>query len=263
MDLLEIILLSIVQGVTEFLPVSSSGHLVVSAALLAQFGREMPPELVEVNIVLHLGTLLAVLVYYRQRIGRLLGEDRRVAPLLIVGTAPTVVVGLPLKMFAPEILENALLAGLMFPVTAAMLIWASRREPGETDYPDLTLRSALLIGAWQAFAILPGVSRSGATIVAGLGVGLRRDSAATFAFLLAIPAIAGAGVLEGLDALGKGTFATPGPILAVGMAVSFVVGLGSLTLLVRLVQHGRLAYFAYWLIPLGVAVTSWQLWERI
>jgi undecaprenyl-diphosphatase len=263
MGLLEILILSVVQGVTEFLPVSSSGHLVVSEALLKHFGRSMPPELVEVNIVLHLGTLLAVLVYYRRRIGRLLGEDRRVMGLLIVGTLPAVIVGLPLKELAPQVLEDPLLTGILFPVTAAMLIWSSRREPGGNDYTELGLMAAVMIGAWQAFAILPGISRSGSTIVAGLAMGLRRDSAATFAFLLAIPAIAGAGVLEGLDMLHETTPATPLAVLGLGMFVSFLVGLAALALLVRLVQGGRLAYFAFWLIPLGVSVTVWQLGQRL
>lgn len=262
MDFIEIILLSIVQGATEFLPVSSSGHLVVAETLLAQLGRKMPPELIEVNIVLHLGTLLAVLVYYRKRILRLVGEDRRLLPLLVIGTLPAVIVGLPLKKYAPHLLEDPLLTGLMFPVTAFLLVWASRRQPGNTDYQQLSIPAVITIGCMQAFAILPGISRSGSTIVAGLAVGLRRESAATFSFLLAIPAIAGAGVLEGLDMLQGTSTTTPMPVLAVGMLISFLVGLASLSLLVRLVQGGQLAYFAFWLVPLGIAVTAWQLSEH-
>ncbi len=265
MDLFEIIILAIVQGLTEFLPVSSSGHLVVSSAVLEALGYSAPADVLQVNIVLHLGTLLSVLVYFRQRVWRLVGEDRRVALLLVVGTLPAVAVAVALKMFMPEmeILKSPLLSGLMFPLTAAMLIWASRIEPGEGEYARLGYRDALLIGMLQAIAILPGVSRSGATIVAGLAVGLRRESAATFAFLLAIPAIGGAGVLEVAKLLDPASAATAGAtsvgMLAVGAAVSFVVGLAALSWLIRLVKRGHLAWFAYYLIPLGVVVTVWQL----
>jgi undecaprenyl-diphosphatase len=168
-------------------------------------------------------------------------------------------VGLPLKKLAPHLLESPLLAGLMFPVTALMLIWASRRQPGEQGYGQLSWRQALLIGAFQAFAILPGVSRSGSTIAAGLAVGMHRKSSATFAFLLAIPAIAGAGVLELKDMLAASQPTTSPGLLVIGAAVSFLVGLLSLWWLIRLVERGRLALFAWWLIPLGAAVTIWRV----
>ena len=117
MDLLQILLLAIVQGVTEFLPVSSSGHLIVANAPLP----EKLPDIVGVEIALHLGTLASIIVYYWRRIWRLLFEDRRVIGLMIIGTLPAVAVGLPLHKFGKEILQCPLLAGLMFPVTAAML----------------------------------------------------------------------------------------------------------------------------------------------
>lgn len=256
MDLVQIILLAVVQGLTEFLPVSSSGHLIVVNALLP----EKLPDIVGVEIALHLGTLASILVYYWRRVWRLLFEDRRVIGLMIVGTLPAVVVGLPLHKYGMSLLQCPLLAGLMFPVTAAMLWWSSRRTPGETSYAQLTWQRALLIGAFQAFAILPGISRSGATIAAGLIVGLRRESAAVFAFLLAIPAILGAGVLESRHLLDEDPAGTPFNVMVLGAAVAFVVGLGALALLSRLVQHGRLQYFGYWLVPLGIAVTAWQLW---
>ncbi len=261
MPLWEILLLAIVQGLTEFLPVSSSGHLVVANAVLEALGSEPVEDLIEVSIVLHLGTLLAVLVFYRREIVRLLGEDRRVIPLLIVGTLPAVVFGLALKKGLPEdlILENPLVAGLMFPVTAAVLWWISHREPRELDYPQLTWQKALAIGFMQAVAVLPGISRSGFTIAAGLGMGLNRQASATFAFLLAIPVIAGAGLLEGVDALKEGTTGTPPLNLAIGFGVAFFVGLIALQLLVEWVKQGRLAMFAYYLLPLGIAVVAWRL----
>jgi len=238
--------------------------LVVANALLEALGNKPVEDLIEVSIVLHLGTLAAVLVYYRREIWRLLDADRRVIPLLIIGTLPAVVFGLLVKKGLSEnvgqlILENALVAGFLFPVTAAALVWAARRPTGQTDYTQLRWQKALVIGLIQAVAVLPGISRSGTTIAAGLGVGMRRDSAATFAFLLAIPVIAGAGVLEGIEAIRAGATGTAPMFLAIGFVISFLVGLVALRLLVRWVVQGRLAMFAYYLVPLGTAVVAWQL----
>lgn len=264
MGYLEIILLGIVQGIAEFLPISSSGHLVVANALLESLGRAPAEDMLEVNIVLHLGTLLAVLVHYRREIVRMLTRDHRVAGAVVLATIPAAIVGIGIKKGlndhqADLILENVLLVGCLFPVTALMLVFAMRRTPGDTDYTELSYSRALLIGVAQAFAILPGISRSGTTIAAGIACGLRRESAATFAFLMAIPAIAGAGVLEGLDILQDGGTGTPLAVLAVGFVVSFLVGWASLRLLIRFVRQGTLSIFAWYLIPLGIAVVTWQL----
>ncbi|MBN1909253.1 MAG: undecaprenyl-diphosphate phosphatase [Pirellulales bacterium] len=257
MMLLEILFLAVVQGITEFLPVSSSGHLVVLTSLFNQYGHPIPESLT-VEIILHLGTLGAVLVFYWRRIWQLLGEDRRVIGLLIVGTLPAAVVGPLLKKYGIDALENPVVAGLMFFVTAGLLLWTRRHQSGEMTCREMTYKQALLIGVFQAFAILPGVSRSGSTIVAGLGVGLRRDEAAAFSFLLAIPAIGGAGLLDILKLMKEPTHAVPIANLVLGAVVSFVVGLAALAWLVRWLQHGRLYYFAWWLLILGPAVLVWQ-----
>lgn len=265
MSFLEVIILAIVQGVTEFLPVSSSGHLVVANALLEAFGYPPAHDLLEVEIVLHLGTLLAVFVFFWREVWQLLGRDRRLIPLLVVGTIPAVAIGLPLKHYASDLLESPLLAGLMFPVTALLLVWGSRQPEGATSYRDLGYPAAIKIGLLQALALLPGVSRSGATIAGGLLEGLDRRSAGIFAFLLAIPAIGGAGLLQMVQLAKQfreatDTVVATSPVtLAFGALVSMVVGLGALWLLLRWVQRGRLAMFAWYLIPLGVAVVAWRL----
>ena len=265
MSYVEILILAVVQGLTEFLPVSSSGHLVVANAVLEALGKPPTKDLVEVSIVLHLGTLAAVIVYYRREIIRLLGADRRMIPLLILGTLPAALIGIALKKGPWEetvdaaVLENVLLAGFMFPVTAIMLLFATRRQPGDTEYQQLGWRQVLAIGVAQALALLPGISRSGSTIAAGLAVGLKREAASTFAFLLAIPAIAGAGFLEGLDVLKEGTTGTPWQSLAIGFAVAFVVGYAALVLLIQFVKKGRLAVFAWYLVPLGITVVAWRM----
>lgn len=250
-----VVLLAVVQGIGEFLPISSSGHIVILGTLFGQ------TEILTLNIVLHLGTLLAILVYYRQRILALLTRDRRTIGLVIVGTLPAVVIGLWIKETCGDVLENALLTGVMFPITGLALLWTVRAKPGDVTCLNLRYDEALLIGFAQAFAVLPGISRSGATIVAGLARGMRRDEAAAFSFLLAIPAIAGGGLLHVVDLLTEestGSHIAPG-LLVVGVVVSFVIGLASLAWLIRWLEQGRLYLFSWYLLILGPAVIVWQV----
>jgi len=255
---IEIFILAVVQGIAEFLPISSSGHVLVGLALFDEFGHAVQEKLT-VNIVLHLGTLAAILVFYRRRIRRLLSQDRRVIGLLVVGSIPAAFVGLLLESHVSNVLEHPLTAGLMFPLTGLILIWSARHGSGEIDCRELTCAKALLIGAAQAFAILPGISRSGTTIVAGLACGLRRQEAATFSFLLAIPVIGGAGVLDLVKIIGGRNSHPPVAVLLFGALVSFIVGLAALWWLIRWIDQGKLHRFAWWVIPLGVAVILWQL----
>ena len=249
-----VVLLAVVQGVAEFLPISSSGHIVILGTLFGQ------TEILTLNIVLHLGTLLAILVYYRQRILSLLTRDRRTIGLVIVGTLPAVVIGLWIEKTCGDVLENALLTGFMFPITGLALLWTVRAKPGEVTCLDLRYDEALLIGFAQAFAILPGISRSGATIVAGLARGMRRDEAAAFSFLLAIPVIAGGGLLHVMHLMKESSdpHISVG-LLVVGAVVSFVIGLASLAWLIRWLEQGRLYFFGWYLLILGPAVIVWRL----
>ncbi|MCL6502523.1 MAG: undecaprenyl-diphosphate phosphatase [Pirellulales bacterium] len=261
MQYLHIIVLAVVQGVTEFLPVSSSGHLVLANELLEALSLPTMPDMLELNIVLHAGTLLAVLVVYWRQVCRVLGEDRRAIISLLIGSLPALAVGLPLHEIAAlrNALGNPLLAASLLPVTGLLLLWGARRASGHVELAALRPWQALVVGLFQAAAILPGISRSGATIAAGLAVGLRRDTAATFSFLLAIPAICGAVLLEARQmVLGSTSTLSAGPLLA-GMAASCLVGVISLRWLLRWLQGGRLHYFAWWCIPVGVAATLWLL----
>lgn len=255
MNWFQINILAIVQGITEFLPISSSGHLVIVAELLqANVDRS------DVNIVLHAGTLFSIVVFYWRRIWQMLVEDRRVIGLLIVGTLPAVVIGLTVKLCFDQWLESPLLAGCMLPITGCLLLWASIRGcGGDASYEQLSYRSALLIGLFQAIAVLPGISRSGSTIVAGLLVGMNRRAAATFAFLLAIPAIAGATVLELRHIVTDQPLTTSTSVLIYGATAAFVVGLATLWWLVKWIERGRLHWFAYWCIPVGICIIVWQL----
>jgi undecaprenyl-diphosphatase len=264
MSLVEIIILAIVQGITEFLPISSDGHLVLASAILEAFGRPKTPDLLEVELILHLGTLAAVLVFYRGEIIRLLTKDRRAILPLILGTIPAAVIGVGIEKGLPDdwhdwLLGSPLLAGIGFLITAAFLYWGSRHMNGAQQYPDVRPGQAVGIGFVQALAILPGVSRSGLTIGTGLATGLERANAAAYSFLLAIPVIAGAGLLKILSMVKAGRTGTPIPTLAVGFVVSMAVGLVALAALLRWLRQGRLDIFIRYLIPVGLATILWQL----
>ncbi len=252
MTWLQLILLGAVQGATEFLPVSSSGHLVIAAALF----KLEPTDTPLVVILLHAATLLSIVFYFHKRIILLFTRDRKLLGPLFVWTLPAAVVGITIQKVFPNVLERPLQAGAMLLVTAAMLAVSKRIVPGETNCEDVSYRQAFLIGLAQAAAIAPGISRSGSTIVTGLWVGLRRVAAAEFSFLLALPVIGGAAFLELWDIVSEGGFATDadrwGPLLA-AMASAFLVGLASLAWLVRWLQTFRLHYFAWWCGAVGIA----------
>lgn len=269
MDWFGLILLAIVQGVAEFLPISSSGHLALGAHFLGlSEGQD------ELSIVLHGGTLGSILVFYHRRILALLSQDRRVIPMLIVGTIPAGVLGVFLKKMAPsmwgiDIMDGfpaALTASLMLPITGLLMLSIpllrarQRDEEALQEYQQLTYGQVFVIGCFQAFALLPGISRSGSTIFAGILTGLRSQAAATFSFLLAIPAICGAMTLELKDVIENGSTTSP-VLLVTGALISFVVGLVSLVLLSKFINQGKLHWFAYWTIPLGLLASIQLLAE--
>lgn len=263
LKLWQILILAVVQGLTEFLPISSDGHLTVVAALMSPQGSPEDLEVSDLVIVLHGGTLLSIAVFYFRKVLELLVAQRRTVGLLIVATIPAVIVGLPVKMLAEEWLTNPVLAGIFLIVTGLVLILASRAKPGTRDYGSLSYREAVGIGLAQAAAILPGLSRSGCTITTGLRLGLAPQASATFSFLMAIPVIGGACAFELVKVLKEGHLETPLGHLAAGVLVSFVVGLVALNWLVKWLERGRFAHFAWWCIPLGVVVLVWQLGMRL
>jgi len=255
----QILVLAVVQGMTEFLPVSSSGHLVIVAAFLSPQGSTEDLEVGGLNIVLHGGTLLSILVYYWHRIWQLIRQDRRTLGLLVVGTIPTVLVGVPLKIFAGDkLLADPLLAGALLSVTGLMLL-AARKQSGANRIEELSYGKSFWIGVGQALAILPGLSRSGTTITAGIRLGLTPAASATFSFLLAIPAIGGACALQAILEMGETQFSMPWWQLVLGAVTSFIIGLGCLAWLIQWIERGRLHYFTWWCVPVGLAVVVWQL----
>lgn len=269
MDTIWIIILGAIQGATEFLPVSSSGHLAAGQMLMPQSpsAAALNSQPLMLEILLHLATLVSVILIYRKEVLNVLkgivkglqsvktgqfratlrqDSDVQLAFALAVAMVPSGVLG-PL-MFEPASLisKSATGLGCCF-LGCACLLFASRFWPGG-DRP-LTWRTAVIISAVQAVAVLPGISRSGATIATGLALGLNREDAARFSFLLSIPTILAAAILKiDFAALAQdqrvGTY-------AIGAAVAFGIGLGALVLLLKLVRKGRLWLFAPYLAILG------------
>jgi len=208
MSLLEAIIIGIIQGATEFLPISSDGHLVLIPAI---FGLSQP-DLVLIGLV-HAGTLLAIISYFARDLWAILkavinglvqrrpfaDDNARLGWLMVLGSVPAGIVGLALKDWFEQQFESPVIAAAGLLVTAAFLVVGERLLRGVKTIPQLTWLDTLIIGSFQVLALLPGVSRSGTTIAAGLGRGLDRPSAARFSFLVGLPAIAGAGLLSIID----------------------------------------------------------------
>jgi len=241
----------LIQGLTEFLPISSSGHLVLIPAL---FGFDEPG--LAASVMLHLGTLLAVLAYYRSDLARLVHlrtdpEARRILLLLVVGTIPAALVGLTLHGPIEVIFGEPWLAAVALMATGVILLFTMLVGRGLRRLAQGRWTDGMVVGLAQAFALLPGISRSGMTIAAGMAQGFQRREAARFAFLLSIPAIAGAGLVDGLDLIRQGGFT---PDLLVGMAVAAVAGYLAIAGLLRvLVRVGLAPFAAYCLIFGGIA----------
>ncbi len=247
------ILLGTVQGVTEFLPISSKTHLVVVPALLG----ERPPSLAFI-VLLHLGTLVALAIYFARdlwRIGVGLvrgGEGRELGVLLALASVPAAVLGLLFEATFERLLSDPRNVAFSLVVTAVVLVGAERlagtfgrRRLARPLHTDVSTRDAIGIGLAQAVALLPGVSRSGSTMATGLALGVRRDAVARFSFLLAIPAIAGANVLELPEVAEHGIGA---PELA-GFAAALITGFASVALLLRyLRRYTYLPFAAYCLL---------------
>lgn len=251
---------AVVQGITEFLPISSDGHLVIAGKLLEQaFGTiSSGAETMQLIIGLHLGTLLATAVVYWKELWSLL-HRRRLLVAVILGTIPAGVIGLVFKDWFEQTMSSPLFAGVGLCVTAVLLLAGQRMELNLVELEAIRLPHAFAIGCFQAVAILPGVSRSGSTIAGGLMFGLTRQTATTFSFLLAVPAVGGAVLLETIDMVrGKSGGLAIGQLLF-GAIISFVVGLTALRFLIRIVTQRKLHWFAYYCLIVGACVIGWQL----
>jgi len=260
MTIFESIFLGAVQGITEFLPVSSSGHLIVLRNLIGL--KEIP---LLFDILLHFSTLLVVIIVFRSRIAQLLialyrllrsgaaaeeRENLKLVFLILSATAATAVVGfliLPLEDF---LVGSPRFVSIFFIITGALL-FLSRYFKGKQGYLQMSVVKGAFIGLAQGLGVLAGISRSGITISAALLCGLERKRAGEFSFLISIPAILGALILQIKDAGDLFAVVNP-PVLLAGLVSSFIVGFFSLLLLLRLINRGKIYLFSYYLIPVGI-----------
>lgn len=268
MSIIEAIFLGILQGATEFLPVSSSGHLVLFPAIL---GMTQPS--LSLIAIAHEGTLLAVLIYFRhdlwQIIKGVLDGLRERAPLretnsrlgwyIAVGSIPAAAAGLLLEESFEKVFGNPTAAAFFLLVTAGLLVLAERLLTGKKMLAEMTWRDAVWIGLFQMLALLPGISRSGSTITAGIWRGLNRATAARYSFLLGIPAILGAGLLALADILGSGDIAAQWPVYMATFLAAAVMGYACIYFLLTWLRSHSLYIFAVYCALLGGGYLLWGL----
>ncbi len=246
--MLEAAFWGLIQGLTEFLPISSSGHLVLVPALLGQD----PPDLAT-SAMLHLGTLVAVLVYFRREVAEVVTfteKGKRLLVLLLIGTIPAAVLGLALETQFDWLNERPTAVAIALTITGAVLFATRWLQRGERTVEEASIKDTIIMGLGQAVALIPGVSRSGSTISTGLLRGFTHAEAARYSFLLGIPAIAGAGLLKGKDLIDSGA-GISGEIL-VGVVVAAVSGYAAIAFLLRLIGRTGLAPFGMYCMVAGV-----------
>ena len=267
---LQAIIMGLVQGLAEFLPVSSSGHLVLSKFILgAELGTSALFE-----ILLHVGTLLAVFVFYWKDVLNLIKEglllikdsflfvfkrkkfdlylERKMVVFIIVASIPTAILGLLMEAFLEDLFLSSVVAvGFALLVTGTMLMLIRKMPKSDKTLEEMKGRDAFTIGLVQGIATIPGISRSGSTVTAGLFCGLDKEFAFRFSFLMSIPAILGAAVLKMIDVNIADLTANAGPY-AVGMIVAAVVGYASIRWLKNLIQKDQFHYFGYYCLAVGL-----------
>lgn len=268
MTILSSVLLGLIQGIAEFLPISSSGHLAIAEHLLGMQGASDIPEFFDV--LLHLGTLLAVFVAYWSDIRAMIAEffagirdiahhstptpvppARRMILLLLLGTLPLFLV-LPFKKAVEGLSENMYFIGGALIVTGCLLFFSDRVKKGRKREKNATVIDVLLVGCAQALATCPGISRSGTTITAGCFLGFERKFAVRFSFLLSIPAVIGANILALKDALAAEVDWAGVPVYLIGVAVAAVSGYLSIRLLRYVADKGKFGAFAYYCWCAGI-----------
>jgi undecaprenyl-diphosphatase len=245
--MLEAILLGILQGLTEFLPVSSTAHLILATKLFHLSGTI---DTLSFDVALHAGTLMAVVAYFYRDWVNMLIDDRRLLGLVVAATIPGGIAGYFLNHFAEKYLRSPELIALIL-IAASIVLWLSEKSRKRRRIEDLYLSDAVLIGAAQAIAILPGVSRSGFTIAMGMFRSMSREAAARFSFLLSTPLIAGAVAMHGVKIIRHPASFDMG-ILIAGILSSAVSGFLVIGFLMHFFKKYTLMPFVYYRILLGV-----------
>jgi len=259
MDLFKALMLGIVQGTAEFLPISSSGHLVIFQKL---FGLDRPE--IFFDVCLHMGTLAAVIVFFRKDLSEIVSsflrlslmlslkkasfsdffkdKEARMAVMIAIGSVPTAIAGILIGKIAENLFSSLFVTGTMLAVTGYVLHLTGKCSEIKKGGDNILIRDAIVIGLVQGIAIMPGISRSGSTVAAGLFLGLSRETAARYSFLLSVPAVVGAGILSASALPDHSAFS--GFAVLSGTAASAVTGYFALKMLIRMVKRGRLFLFA-------------------
>jgi undecaprenyl-diphosphatase len=259
-------LLGVIQGLTEFLPVSSSAHLILARAF---FGWDADVFGVAFDVALHVGTLLAVLVYFRDDVlamiaaapGALTAKagPGRLARLIVIGTIPFVIIGVLFASWLEAHLRTPAVIAVTLTIGAVAMLAAERIGSQRRDEASLTAVDAVLTGIGQSTALVPGMSRSGSTIAAAMFLGMTRESAARFSFLLGIPAITAAAAKEGVHLLHAGMSSDQMAIYAVGMITSAAFGYVTIKFFLRFLAGHRLDVFAHYRLALAAITVVWLL----
>ncbi len=258
MSFLQLLIIAIVQGVTEFLPISSSGHLILIPQL-----TDFPDQGPMIDVAVHVGTLAAIIVYFfKDVLGLIKGglsnigigkapAERRLFWWIVIGTIPAVIVGFVLKTggYLEGFRSTQLVAVNL--IVYGVLLWAADRWGKQTKaYEDLTLKDAIIVGVAQAFALVPGTSRSGVTMTAARFLGYTRTESARFSFLLSMPAVAGAGLLAGLD-LADASVTVQHDALIAGV-LTFFAAIATMAFLMRFLRRASMTVFVIYRIAMGV-----------
>ncbi|HZK57901.1 MAG TPA: undecaprenyl-diphosphatase UppP [Clostridia bacterium] len=269
MTILKAIILGIIQGLTEFLPVSSSGHLAVAQQLL-----KVPEDRVLFfTIMLHIGTLFSIFFVYSEDIAMIIieffrlikeavmgkgfkinNEHRKLGVFIIIATIPTGLMGILFGNIFESFFSSTLIIGIALIITGTLLWLAERFNPGNRDIQDMHWLDATIVGIFQGLAITPGLSRSGSTIVGSLFRGFNKELAAKFSFLVSIPAILGAAVLEFRDMFKFGTGDISMGVTIVGILTAFISGLFAIRTLINFIKKEKLYYFSFYTWSVGLIV---------
>ena len=281
MNIIEAIILGIIQGITEFLPISSTGHLTLAGKLMGLISDSHPEAWTSFIAVIQLGTLAAVLIYFREDIKNILANfirenvfelrcyreqslHSRLGWLIIIGTIPVVVIGLLFKHQIEGVFtKNLYVIAASLIALAVLLAIAEKVASHKKEIAEIGWLDALVVGIAQAFALIPGSSRSGTTITGGLFMGMNREAAARFSFLLSIPAVFASGLLELYQAFKMGIDSTGVVNYAVATAVSGISGYCAIDFLLKYLRKNTTFVFVYYRIALGALILGLLATGRI
>jgi len=261
MSLFHLFVLAVVQGITEFLPISSSGHLI-----LLPMAMNVPDQGLAVDVAVHVGTLAAVMIFFRREIARLWSgtgdllrgrsgtADARLLLLMVIATVPVVVAGLILKLTGlADAMRSVAVVGWAMLLFGLLLYWADQRGATQRRFEDWSLRDAIVMGLWQAVALIPGTSRSGITITASRLLGFDRAEGARIAMLMSVPTIIASGLLLGIEAVGEANWTTlrDGSI---GALLAFGAAYAALAVMMRLLASVSFTPYVVYRVVLGLVL---------